>query len=86
MMSWLVMIGLLAWLIGYAVIAERRDRYAQTLRYIHIYQGKFGPFRNNPPKGFSRLQQQKLIHAAARARSAAAVIPLAGSSQNPSLK
>lgn len=64
--SWLPMIALLGYLFGHAIITERRDRYIRTLRYIHIYQGKGGPFRNAPPKGFSRLRQEKFISSAAR--------------------
>jgi len=68
--SWLVMIALLGWLIGYAITAARRDRYVQTLRYIHIYQGKYGPFRNAPPKAFPgcakrNSSQQPHAHASA---------------------
>ncbi len=70
--SWLIPITLLGWLIGHAIIATRRDRYVQTLRAIHIHQGKYGPFRNSPLKGFSRLRREKLIIAATRARARAA--------------
>lgn len=73
--NWLPMIALLGYLFGHAIITERRDRYIRTLRYIHIYQGKGGPFRNTPLKGFSRLRREKLIAAAARARERAASPP-----------
>lgn len=81
----LVMIALFGWLIVRAIIAARRDRYIQTLKYIHIYQGKHGPFRNQALNGFSRRCQEKLIAAAARARARAAssTIPSAGYSPSP---